>query len=614
MSFESTYQLVAPIADSAEALSYKALIKMTGEEVWIHIIRIEAHEILALAKKQYATVSFGEKPILEVVQDGAKSYVVTRPLPAGATLRDWLMSLGQAKTPDPMQTAGAFKYEGFANQAPPPVSPVSSTRQMPAYKPPPPPSPAPPPNPSQQPGEFTRMFKAQPASPQPTPPAAQAPDAFSSMFQAPQSPTSPVPASAPSTAQMPVFSASPPPQTPPPAAQDSEFTRMFQSPLMQHTPAPINPITNPIAPPPSQQAGEFTRMFKSVVPSSILPSSAPPPPMPAPAGAPGDFTRLIPSHSMSSGSAAPPVSQPPPFGSPMASPSFQPQQPPPYNAPAQSTPFQTSPQPPPYGAAPQSSPFQPSQQPTAQGSSPSGSPGSGGSASNSPFSKPPISGPTFSAPSLGLGGMSGPSISSSGEISGPRMPTPSFHQGSMSGPSMSNMSPSIGGGNFSLSNLSGFGAGSAPSADPGVAPPAAGPLSSSSAPMNPNALSKGDGATGFFRTPVQPTQPMGAPPPVQSGPGEFTRMMKAPPVASAPAVGVPIPQSNAPAPSRAPLFSQAASPQGQSPAHPAAAAAAPAPAPAPDFLKGISVWMIIGSVVIVLMVIVLIYVIVKTSR
>ena len=42
MSFESTYQLVAPIADSAEALSYKALIKMTGEEVWIHIVRIEA--------------------------------------------------------------------------------------------------------------------------------------------------------------------------------------------------------------------------------------------------------------------------------------------------------------------------------------------------------------------------------------------------------------------------------------------------------------------------------------------------------------------------------------------------------------------------------------------
>ena len=108
MSFESTYQLVAPIADSAEALSYKALIKMTGEEVWIHIVRTEAQDVLALARKQYATASFGEKSILEVVQEGAKSYVVTRPLPAGASLRDWLMSLGQAKTPDPMQTAGAF--------------------------------------------------------------------------------------------------------------------------------------------------------------------------------------------------------------------------------------------------------------------------------------------------------------------------------------------------------------------------------------------------------------------------------------------------------------------------------------------------------------------------
>ena len=179
MSFESTYQLVAPIADSAEALSYKAVIKMTGEEVWIHIVRTEAHEVLAIAKKQYATASFGEKPILEVVQEGAKSYIVTRPLPAGASLLDWLLTLGQAKTPDPMQKAGAFKMESYATPASaqpvatsPPPSPVAPIPpQAPVFA-------AAPPAPAQEPGEFTRMFNAQSVSSTITPPPApKAPEA-----------------------------------------------------------------------------------------------------------------------------------------------------------------------------------------------------------------------------------------------------------------------------------------------------------------------------------------------------------------------------------------------------------------------------------------------------
>jgi hypothetical protein len=43
-------------------------------------------------------------------------------------------------------------------------------------------------------------------------------------------------------------------------------------------------------------------------------------------------------------------------------------------------------------------------------------------------------------------------------------------------------------------------------------------------------------------------------------------------------------------------------------------AAAPAPAAAGGFLKGISPWMILGNAVIIVMVIVLIYVIMKSSR
>ncbi|MCX6611114.1 MAG: hypothetical protein NTW74_09730, partial [Acidobacteria bacterium] len=569
MSFESTYQLVAPIADSAEALSYKAVMKMTGEEVWIHIIRADAHELFEMAQKQHAASSFGERPILEVVREGAKVYVVTRPLPPGASLGDWLKSLGQAKTPDPMQKAGAFKFEGMpVPPPPPPMSVDDATMAMPAYQapvaaapvftpPPPPPAPvvvpppvAPPPLPvapvpvapppvaplAQEPGEFTRMFKAPsappPAASAPIPPApqAQGPGEFTQMFMA--SPPKP----AASTSQMPSYvppapvaapfdSLFPPaPQAPPAANPDAdEFNRMFQSPLMQHTPAPINPSTNPIAPPPSQQAGEFTRMFKSVEPSSVLPTNAPPPPPPPPASAPGDFTRLLQTPSFGGSTAAPQTPQP--FGA--------------------SQPGATPPPPPPASS-------------------------SGGAANpfanlvdGPSFSKPSLSGPTFQAPSVGMSGMSGPSISASGQISGPSMGTPTFNEGQMHAPSVSGQGfsgpsirpQSLGGDQFSLDNLPGFGSGSAPSASPEVAPPSAGPLSSGGGAMNPNALSSPDGATAFFKAPPPPPQQHSAPPPAAGGAGDFTRMMQAPPVASAPAVGVPVPQSNAPAANAAPLFS-----------------------------------------------------------
>jgi len=630
MSFETTYQLISPISDSPEALSYKAIMKMTGEEVWIHIVRTDAQDIFELALRQHAASSFGEKPILEVVQEGAKAYIVTRPLPPGATLRDWLRSLGQAKTPDPMQTAGAFKYEGFTNQPPPP--PEMATQQMPVFKPPPlsplapPPLPpvAPPPKqesvvaavmpapveatrqqippPTQEPGSFTQMFKAAPAAPPlppitPTvpPPAAQAPGEFTQMFRA--SSTAPQ-----STAQMPNYVPPPPPGPaplfpPPPAAaaanDDGEFARMFQSPLIQHTPAPINPITNPIAPPPSQKEGEFTRMFKSVQPSADLPSATPPTPPKPPAAGPGDFTRLLQTPNFGGGMApANPAQAPTPFSptSPVAATN--------YPNPSQAA--------------------HPTQPPPTAASSGGGIPTPG-------LRKPTINGPSFSAPSASMPGMSGPSISNSGQISAPHMGTPSFNQGHMNAPSVGGAglnapvmpSRSIGGGNFSLNNLPGFGPGASPSAAPDVAPPSAGPLSSANAPMNPNALSAGDGATGFFKTPAGP-QPssFGSPaPPMEAGPGEFTRMMKAPPVASAPAVGVPLPQSKAPATNSAPIFSQPVAP---ATAPSAAPTAAPAPAPKPagpmGFLKGISPWVIIGNVVIILMVIVLIYVIMKSSR
>ena len=192
------------------------------------------------------------------------------------------------------------------------------------------------------------------------------------------------------------------------------------------------------------------------------------------------------------------------------------------------------------------------------------------------------------------------------------MQAPSISGQGFSAPSI--RPQSLGGDRFSLDNLPGFGSGSSPSASPEVAPPSAGPLSSGGGAMNPNALSSPDGATAFFKAPPPPPQQHSAPPPVAGGAGDFTRMMQAPPVASAPAVGVPVPQSNTPAAGPAPLFSQPAAPANSSAAPAAAPQAAPAPAPKAGFLKGISPWVIAGNVVIVIMVILLIYVIMKSSR
>ncbi len=578
MSFESTYQLVSPIAESPEALSYRAVIKMTGEEVWIHIVRPDASTVFELAKKQFAASTFGERQILEVIQEGVKSYVVTKPLPAGAGLLDWLNSLGQAKTPDPLTQAGAFKFSGFT---PPPPPPMATTQQMPTLTmppapvppqapAPPPPAPAPPP----------------PAPAPPPPQAAPGVGEFTRMFKTPSPVAPPAAAFAP-----------PPPQ----ASKDpGEFTRMFQSPLMDHTPAPVNPITNPIAPPVSQQAGEFTRMFKAVNAPSVLPMPNAPPAAP-PAPGPGDFTRLLQTPSASSMGAAP--SAPPPFGGGAAGPAPQfnaPAAPQSHQAPQSYQAPQTSEAPPPQFAPP---PSQANPAPGAPGQY-MPPPAPSGSSARSPLQQSPIGTPVYSAPSVSISGLGAPSISSSGQISGPHIGAPSFSAGHLSGPSL------YSGGSFSLDDLPGFGAGSGQPAN--VTPQAAGPLSAGSAPMNPNALSKGDGATGFFKSP----QPVGPPPaphaPPQAGPGDYTRMMQAPPAASAPAVGVPLPKSNAPPPAQAPLFSQPVVP-GAAPAPPAVAPAPPVAAPG-GFLKGISPWLIAGNVVVILMVVALVYVIVKSSH
>ncbi|MDX2270109.1 MAG: hypothetical protein NW208_18550 [Bryobacter sp.] len=600
MSFETTYQLVAPVADSKDALTYKALIKMTGEEVYIHIVRPDAADLFATARKHNEAPGFGPKEILEVVQDGARSYLVTRPLPKGATLRGWLSTLEQVKTPDPFAAAGAWQVGGA-----PPASPDMPTMTMPTFAaPPPPPPPPPPPTPppvdaKTEPGEFTRMFQAV----QPTGAPAAAPTSGAPLPATPFSP--------PSAIQAPAMQA--PPIQAAPKDEPGEFTRMFQSPLMQPAGTGIsgvpNPLANPLPPPPSEQVGEFTRMFKGVNAPDVM--AAPPPPA-APQAGPGDFTRLLqaqpapgttaPSGSAPASFAAPPqqgFAAPPQQGfAPPAQQGFAPPPPqgfaPPPSQPASG--FPPAPGATPYGAPPPSA------------ANPSAPPPGNAGANGGGFQ---VGRPQYSGPSVYVPGVSGPTIDSQGNIRGPVVGAPSFNQGTVSG------SPSISSKSIGLSDVANlFGGGNDAPAQAG--PVAHGPLSAAAGPVDPQALSGGgDGATAMFRAPAAPASPaMPATPAAPAGPGEFTRMMQAPPAASGPAVGVPVPKENQVAAAPAPIFSQpVGAPPPAAPAPAAAASMAPAEAPKPKGpLGGMSPLLIAATVVIVLLIAALIYVMVTTGR
>jgi len=185
------------------------------------------------------------------------------------------------------------------------------------------------------------------------------------------------------------------------------------------------------------------------------------------------------------------------------------------------------------------------------------------------------------------------------------MGMPSLNQGSISG------GPSISARSFGMSDLAKLGGLVGGGSDPDAGPNTPGPLSSAGAPINPQASSVGmGGATEMFRAPATP-QPMSqSQPAAPMGPGEFTRMMQAPPAASGPAVGVPVPQSQqaAPAPS---LFSQPV-------AAPKAPAAPAAPTAVPEAAKkgilGMSPMVLIAAVVVLILIAALIYVMVTAGR
>lgn len=176
----------------------------------------------------------------------------------------------ESALPQPPPAASTRVY-GTPAAEPAPVSPLSVA-----------PEPATP-EPVQQPGEFTRMFRAvEPesrAEPAPEPAAPPPAGEFTRMFRAQQAEPAP-PVEAPGKPEPGEFTRmfeapsyrpqSPPMETPPAqppvrnAAGAGEFTRMFQSPLQPEPLKSSSPFSNqPAMPPPPapRRVGEFTQMF-----------------------------------------------------------------------------------------------------------------------------------------------------------------------------------------------------------------------------------------------------------------------------------------------------------------------------------------------------------------
>ena len=219
----------------------------------------------------------------------------------------------QQPRPPVKEAAGEFTRMFQTPSAPPapPASPISSeynrvfqgadsnpnvnlneTMEMPAAKP----QARPEPQPKNEPGDFTRMFRAPAAPSAPPPPVSpSAPTLgsaeFAKMFETPTPPNIP--------------------QHPQPSQEKNEpgeFTRMFQTPAASSAPPsppsvdrpfissdrephPAEPIRTTTPEPQKAAASEFTRMFQT--PAASPSPQTPPAPAPTAPAAGGEFTRMF---------------------------------------------------------------------------------------------------------------------------------------------------------------------------------------------------------------------------------------------------------------------------------------------------------------------------------
>ena len=343
MIFHEKYELLALRGGDHEiALPGREI--SSGRDVLVHLLAAGYNpdnvEMLAAIDKLPAV---HQRRVLDKGDHEGIPYVVTDVLPGTLKLREWLAE-AEAQAPPPVKSTahrGVWKIPAVLEAPPKGAAPVKEpepvrrppaqedmpTAQMPVPRLDlmPPASPAmtaTPPPAAPEPGEFTRMLRAE-AAPPPVPPApppaatqaplpvAPEPGEFTRMPRA-ETALPPAPPAAPPAAT----------QAPPPAVPEpGEFTRILRSTAPPAVP-PVAPSAPPQAPPQAApEPGEFTRMFQvQTPPPPTMPGGAQypiPGPLPAPAqpprsAAPGEFTRMMQSPLAPEPLRARPAATPPP--------------------------------------------------------------------------------------------------------------------------------------------------------------------------------------------------------------------------------------------------------------------------------------------------------------
>jgi hypothetical protein len=92
MAQNANYDLAERLSSANGIATYRAILKSTGEVVFVHELPRGTAEMYDLARKHFCSSSI-DKPILDLYTIDGISYVVTRPQQSTIPLREWLTAL-----------------------------------------------------------------------------------------------------------------------------------------------------------------------------------------------------------------------------------------------------------------------------------------------------------------------------------------------------------------------------------------------------------------------------------------------------------------------------------------------------------------------------------------
>jgi len=337
MIFHEKYELLA-LRGGDQEIALPGREISSGRDVLVHLLAAgytpENVEILAALDKLPAGL---ERCVLDKGDHEGIPYVVTEVLPETVKLREWLAAAKSEAPPPPVKSTahrGVWKVPSVLEASPESAVPAPAQEPERVKRPPtqddmptaqmavprldemalaapepgeftrmmraevaPPPAAAPALAPAApEPGEFTRMMRAE-AAPPPVaapapPPAAPELGEFTRMMRAEAAPPPPMLPAVP-----PVAAPAPPPAEP----EQGEFTRILRAAAPPPPPAPpaVAAAAAQAPPPAAPEPGEFTQMFQAQTPPAPAVSGVRQGPMPPPAPAqpqptaPGEFTRMM---------------------------------------------------------------------------------------------------------------------------------------------------------------------------------------------------------------------------------------------------------------------------------------------------------------------------------